>query len=369
VGLGAAILVCSAVRAEDQAAGQKVNPTEELAVKWLPKPAPAENAAAKTEAEMKGYTEAVPGTELKFDMVAIPSGKVLLGSPEGEKGHKADEAPQVEVNVEPFWMGKCEVTWNEYETWSFKLDIQRRKMKHEEPTFWDDKADALARPTNPYTDMSFEMGKDNRPAICMTQYGAQMYCKWLCAKTGRYYRLPTEAEWEYACRAGSKTAYSFGDDLSKLGDYAWYYDNSEEKYHKVGSKKPNAWGLYDMHGNVCEWVLDQYAPDAYKKWKEVVQPIKTPFVFATKEYPRSVRGGSWDDDAEALRSAARRGSVKDWKMQDPQIPQSIWYLTDATFVGFRVVRPLNVPSEQEAKLYEPDPQILKEYKKAQGGKE
>ncbi|MEN6498751.1 MAG: formylglycine-generating enzyme family protein [Thermoguttaceae bacterium] len=355
-------LVGSTLQAEE------VNPTEVLAVKWLPKPAPAENADAKTEAEMKAYTEALPGTDLKFGMAPIPGGKFLMGSPAGEKGHKDDEGPQVEVTIDPFWMGIHEITWTEYETWSFKLDIQRRKMLNQQPTFWDKLADAIARPTNPYTDMSFEMGKEDRPAICMTQYGAQMYCKWLCAKTGRYYRLPTEAEWEYACRAGAKTAYSFGDDPSKLGDYAWYYDNSDEKYHKVGTKKPNAWGLYDMHGNVCEWVLDQYKPDTYKKWAESKE-LKSPYVLATTEYPRIVRGGSWDDDADALRSAVRRGSNKDWKMQDPQIPQSIWYLTDATFVGFRVVRPLQVPGEAQAKLYEPDPEILKEYKKAQGGKE
>ncbi len=364
--LGLAIVSLSdcALRAEDE-----VNPTEVLAVKWLPQAAPAENADAKTEADMKAYTEVVPGTDLKFGMAPIPGGKFLMGSPADEKKRKDDEGPQVEITIEPFWMGTHEVTWAEYETWSFKLDIQRRKMLSQEPTFWDKLADAIARPTNPYTDMSFEMGKEGRPAICMTQYAAQMYCKWLCAKTGRYYRLPTEAEWEYACRAGTKTAYSCGDDPECLNDYAWYYDNSDEKYHKVGTKKPNPWGLYDMHGNVAEWVLDQYKPDTYKTWAAAGKELKNPLVPVKTEYPCVVRGGSWDDDPEMLRSAARRGSHKDWKMQDPQIPQSIWYLTDATFVGFRVVRPLRVPSEAEAKLYEPDPAILREYKQAQGGKE
>jgi formylglycine-generating enzyme required for sulfatase activity len=220
--------------------------------------------------------------------------------------------------------------------------------------------------------MTFGMGKETYPAICMTQLAAKMYCKWLSAKTGRYYRLPTEAEWEYACRAGSDAAYSFGDDPEKLGDYAWYYENSDEQYQPVGQKKPNKWGLYDMHGNVAEWVIDEYNLEYYKELKDQgKEPVERPLKIAEKIYPRCIRGGSWDDDPPALRSAARRGSNVDWKMQDPQIPQSIWYHTDADFVGFRVIRPLKTPTAEEAKLYEVDAAQeldMAEYKEAQAGK-
>jgi formylglycine-generating enzyme required for sulfatase activity len=353
--------------AADSPEYKPLSPTEVPAVKWLPKPSPAQDADAKTEDQMKPYTEIVSGTDFKFDMVPIKGGKFLMGSPDSEKGHKDDEAPQHEVEIAPFWMASRETIWEPYEEWCFEMDVQRRKLKGQtEKSEWDKLADAVARPTKPYTDMTFEMGKTNRPVICITQYGAQMFCKWLCAKTGRYYRLPTEAEWEYACRAGTTTAYFFGDDPAQLDDYAWCFDNSDDKYHEVGKKKPNPWGLYDMHGNVAEWVLDQHIVDAYKK--SAGKAASNPLFVPTTEFPRVVRGGSWDDDPENLRSAARRGSTKAWKMQDPQIPQSIWWLTDATFVGFRVVRPLQMPTEEQSKLYEPDPQILKDYKEAQGGK-
>lgn len=343
------------------------DPTAKVSVEWIPEPYPVVGANAATETEMRKYTEKIVGSDHTFDMVPIPGGKFLLGSPDGEAGRSPDEGPQVEVKIEPFWMMSTEITWDIYDYWSQKLDIARREQLKQETTKWDKLGDAVARPTAPYSDMTFEMGHDGFPAICMTEYAAKMFCKWLTAKTGRYYRLPTEAEWEYACRAGTTTAYSFGDDPAALGDHAWYFDNSPDGYAKVGTKKPNPWGLYDMHGNVTEWVLDQYIPDYYAQLKG--GKVKAPFAVPTKLYPVTVRGGSWDDDAERLRSAARRGSDPSWKMQDPQIPQSIWYHTDALFLGFRVVRPLRTPTAEEAKLYEPDPAVIAEYKEAQGGKQ
>lgn len=300
------------------------------------------DAEAKTAAEMKKYTEAVPGGDVSFDMIAIPGGEFLMGSPEGEPGHKPDESPQHKVKIAPFWMGKHEVTWDEYDVWSYNLDIKRREVNKIAGTDRDKLSDAVTRPTKPYTDMTFGMGHDGYPAICMTQLAAKTYCEWLSAKTGRYYRLPTEAEWEYACRAGTTTAYSFGDDPAKLNEYGWTIDNSGEKYHKVGQKKPNPWGLFDMHGNVQEWCIDQYVADTYK-----TSAAENPVVPASKEYPQVVRGGSWEAEATMCRSAAREFSTPEWKVQDPQIPKSKWYHTDALFVGFRVVRPLQEPTAEE----------------------
>jgi formylglycine-generating enzyme required for sulfatase activity len=247
-------------------------------------------------------------------------------------------------------MGQCEVTWDAYLLFMYPDDEKKLRETYKTDPAVDALSDAVTRPSKPYVDMSFGMGKSGFPAISMTQHAANKFCHWLSAKTGHFYRLPTEAEWEYACRAGTTTAYSFGDDPAKLEDYAWFFDNSNSKYQKVGRKKPNPWGLYDMHGNVAEWVLDQYDAQFYKLCAE--QGVVTdPWNRATKPYPHSVRGGSWDDDPPALRSAARRGSDRSWKQTDPQLPKSIWYLTDAQFVGFRIVRPLKIPPPEEMVKY------------------
>jgi formylglycine-generating enzyme required for sulfatase activity len=195
------------------------------------------------------------------------------------------------------------------------------------------------------------MGKKRGlPVISMTQHAANKYCHWLSANTGHFYRLPTEAEWEYACRAGTTTAYYFGDDAKKLDENGWYFDNSSSKYQKVGKKLPNPWGLCDMHGNVAEWVLDQYDPDYYQTLK-AAGVATDPWDRATRPYPHVVRGGSWDDDAQVLRSAARGQSERGWKATYPQLPKSIWHLSDCTKVGFRLVRPLVVPSAEDLAKY------------------
>jgi formylglycine-generating enzyme required for sulfatase activity/mono/diheme cytochrome c family protein len=297
-----------------------------------------------SEKDMKPYTNTIHGTQVSFVMVPIPGGEFVMGSLDNQPGHQPDESPQHKVKISPFWMGQCEVTWNEFEL--FMFTDQERKFKGQIPTdpYVDKISDAVSRPTKPYVEMSFGMGKDGYPAISMTQHSANKYCEWLSAKTGEFYRLPTEAEWEYACRAGTKTAYSFGDDSSKLGEYAWYEKNSDFQYQKVGQKKPNPWGLHDMHGNVIEWCLDQYQPN-YNQFAN--STALDPWIQSTKPYPHSARGGGWDDQAEALRSGARRYSDKVWKVQDPQLPKSIWYHTDARFLGMRLVRPLKLPPPPE----------------------
>ncbi len=302
------------------------------------------------ESEMRPYTEKIPGTRVEFDMVPIPSGSFLMGSPPGEAGRAEDEGPQARVAIAPFWMGRCEVTWNEYELFMYPEEMKRMQLlagaQVDNPV-----ADAVTKPSKPYVEMSFGMGKDGYPAISMTQHAANKYCEWLSAATGHYYRLPTEAEWEYACRAGTATAWSFGDSADQLGQYAWYQDTSDFKYQKVGRKKPNPWGLHDMHGNVSEWTLDQYDPGTYSVHSQSGE-LSNPWIPSSAPYPHSVRGGSWMDAPELLRSAVRFQSHPDWKMQDPQLPKSVWYHTDAQFLGFRVVRPLAIdPPETLARYW------------------
>jgi formylglycine-generating enzyme required for sulfatase activity len=295
---------------------------------------------------MKPYSETIPGTDLKFEMLPIPGGTFTMGSPATEAKRGDDEGPQFKVELAPFWMGKFEVTWDEYDQFAFSMDIKKKKREGVDLTkqpATEKAPDAVTRPTPPYADETFGYGRKGQPAICITHHSAMEYTRWLSAKTGKVYRLPTEAEWEYACRAGTTTAYSFGDDPAQIGEYAWYVENSE-KPQPIGKKKPNPWGLFDMHGNVAEWCLDRYAPGTYSAFAKL-GTAKGPVVLPTPaEYPYVARGGSWDDDPEKLRSAARVASNPEWSVQDPQRPQSIWWHTDATFVGFRLVRPLE---EQE----------------------
>jgi formylglycine-generating enzyme required for sulfatase activity len=302
------------------------------------------------ESQMTRYTNTIPGTEITYAMVPIPGGEFVMGSSKSQSSSKPDETPQHNVKISPFWMGQFEVSWSEYELFMYPDEERRMRANHVNEAGSDKLADAVTHPSKPYVEMSFGMGKDGYPAISMTQHGANKYCQWLSAKTGEFYRLPTEAEWEYACRAGTTSTFFFGEDASKIGEYAWYEQNSDFKYQKIGKKKPNPWGLYDIYGNVVEWVLDQYDPDFYKQCV-TLGTVSDPWNKATKPYPHSVRGGSWDDEVSRCRSTARRGSDRSWKMQDPQLPKSIWFHSDAQWVGFRLVRPLNIPSPEQIQKY------------------
>ncbi len=299
--------------------------------------------------DLKAYKDTVTKTGKEFAMVPIPGGEFLMGSPESEKDRKPDEGPQVKVKIEPFWMGATEVTWDLYMPYMVTPDARWKDGSKKTPNPADPAVDAVSSPTAPYTDMTFGMGQDGYPAISMTEHAANKFCQWLSAQTGHFYRLPTEAEWEYAARAGTTTTWSFGDDPSQVGDYAWYFENSDGKTQLVGQKKPNPWGLFDIHGNVAEWTLDQYDPAYYGSLSAQVQSgaALPSWNKPVTLYPRSVRGGTWDDDPKDLRSASRRGSKDTWKVMDPQLPKSIWYHTSAQFLGMRLVRPLRIPSVEE----------------------
>ncbi|MFD2935781.1 formylglycine-generating enzyme family protein [Spirosoma flavum] len=307
------------------------------------------STTAQTTTNFKSYTQAIPGSNQTYALVSIPGGSYLMGSPATEKGRTPDEGPQHKVQIEPFYMGKYEVTWDLYDLFAFTNMEKEMAVKYTESDANLTKTDATTRPSPPYVDMSFGMGRAGYPAINMTQYAAIKFCAWLYAKTGVFYRLPTEAEWEYACRANTVTPYSFGSDVKKLSEYAVFTGNSDGGYKKVGTKKPNAFDLYDMHGNVMEWTKDQYVADYYKQVAS--GKAKEPYAPTTTLYPNSVRGGSWDDDATVLRSAARTPSAPAWKVLDPQSPKSDWWLTSASFVGFRIVRPAKTPTDEEINAY------------------
>jgi sulfatase modifying factor 1 len=353
---------------------------------------PASGRSVKVDdGYMVPYIEKIPGTDVTFEMIPVPGGEFLMGSPDSEADRGKDEGPQARIKVEPFWMGKCEVTWGEYRAFMAMYDAFKKMQRltanakasnSDGPTekdlrlikmhAWNDKlgadwnVDAVTSPT-PLYDSSFTYGvgeQPNQPAVTITPYAARQYTKWLSGVLGNNYRLPAEAEWEYAARAGTKTAWSFGDDPKQLEDYAWIDTNGESKTHPVGTKKPNPWGLYDMHGNVAEWTLDQYFPDTYAKLGNSVVDENKAVQWPTKLFPRVVRGGSWLEPASMSRSAARHPSEDhEWKLSDPNIPLSPWWCTEepATAVGLRVIRPLKPLTPEEKKhVWEADVEDVRE---------
>ncbi len=283
------------------------------------------------------------------------------GQPRDEEGRKQDEGPQVEVQVEPFWMGKHEVTWDEYEIWSFNLDIQRRSITRRQADGAGQAGRCRHAAHGPVHRYDLRHGQGGLSGHLHDATGGQ--------EVLRVAHAPRPAA-TIACRPRPNGNTPAGRERrrrtpsatirSKLGDYAWYFDNSDEAYHKVGLKKPNPWGLHDMHGNVAEYVLDRYDPDFYKTagGRPAKNPVRSAQRVGEPGRARAARGTTTPKRCAARPAAARHA---DWKIQDPQIPQSLWYYTDALFCGFRVVRPLREPTAEEKAKFAPDKiQVYKE---------
>jgi formylglycine-generating enzyme required for sulfatase activity len=244
--------------------------------------------AAKAQTQpFQSFVQPIPGSDVRFTMVPIA-------------GNNA---------VDSFWMEEHETTYEEY------ILFQDESMDH------GPVPDGVTRPSPPYIDFTLGMGKQGGfPANSMSRYAAMMYCKWLYKRTGIFYRLPTEAEWTYACGV---------PNMDSIKRYAWYKPNSNNRYHAVKQLAPNARGLYDMLGNVAEWTLDAETPGT--------------------TWPLILKGGSYRDEAPALQ--ARLLSDKKWNARDPQIPRSKWWNTDAPFIGFRIVRPVKQPDAKAAEEF------------------
>lgn len=295
--------------------------------------------------EINGQSEPIKPFEQKINsnitikMQPIPGGNYLMGSPLTEKGRQKDEGPQVTVKIEPFWMAATEITHDQFTAFRF----EEKDM--------NPKPDAISRPTAQYIDLTWGMGKEGGfPANSMQPYTALSFCKWLWKKTGIFYRLPTEAEWEYAAKAGKKGQYPEGVTAQNIKNYGWFQANSVSKYHEVGKKLPNKWGLYDMMGNVAEWTLDMYQEDYFQKIKE--NPTSTFFIKRNnyRSY-HTTKGGGFKSPITELRPSDRNPQTETWNRRDPQIPRSKWWMTDGDYVGFRIVRPVVQPSNDEIEKF------------------
>lgn len=292
------------------------------------------------------FTEKIPGTSMTFDMVAIPGGQFLMGSPKNEPLRKPDEGPLHPVKVSRFFMAKIEVSWDEYLEFFKATSSQGRKEAEE-----NENVDAISGPTPPWGAPDQGWGKGTRPAITMSWKAANTYCKWLSKVTGKKYRLPTEAEWEYAARGGSKTPYFFegnpkkftsegflkkilGPDTATIQSFVVYKENSLSQSKEPAEVKANPLGLKNMLGNVYEFCSDYYSPTAYQAYKKGVVNPKGP----KKGQEHVIRGGSFKSDAKDVRSAARDFTkTKAWLVTDPQMPKSVWWYSDCIDIGFRVV--------------------------------
>ncbi len=239
-----------------------------------------------------GFIERLPDGVM-LEMVQLPAGSFMMGSPDSDGMAYHAEKPQHQVNVKAFAIGKYPVTQAQY------VAVMGR---------------------NP----SYFTGDPNCPVECVSWDDATKFCEKLSQLFGKQYRLPSEAEWEYACRAGTTTRYYFGDDANQLGDYAWYESNSGGVTHRVGQKKPNPWGLHDMHGGLLEWCLDHWH-DSYNG----AQTDGSAWITGGDSSYRVLRGGSWDDNPGDCRSALRfrfRPDVRDLDYGFRVVSFSAWTL-------------------------------------------
>jgi formylglycine-generating enzyme required for sulfatase activity len=248
---------------------------------------------AKTPQPDKDYQEVIKDTAVKIDMVRLPGGTIKT-SPGSMK-----DAP-TDIAIKPFWIAKSETTWEQYDTYHLQLDLPKDQRKFVK---WPA---AKTRPSPPYDAPDRGWGHNGWPVIHTSHFAAKMYCEWLSQKTGKKYRLPTVAEWEYACRAG-------GDVAKGTEDTAWTEENSEEQTHQVKTKKPNAWGLYDMLGNAGEWCNSVDGKTGY------------------------LCGGYYSKELKKVTSALREPFTPDWQLKDPNDPKGMWWLSDGMMCGFRVV--------------------------------
>ncbi len=278
------------------------------------------------------YTETFKdkrGEELSFDMILVEGGEFVMGSEKGEEGRQAHESPAHKVAVEAFYLCPTETTLDLFV--SYYEETNKVKAAHKAALGVKKDVDAITGPTPVFGEVTMGYSKKN-PAIGMTWHNAVTFCKWLSKRTGKTYRLPTEAEWEYAARAGGAGPCANGHDAKNPGDFAWFFDNSDGETHPVAQKKPNAWGFYDMSGNVREWVHDFYSATAYAT-ANPTGPLTGKVHVA--------RGGDYDCDPAELRCAARAFEQNWWRDGDPQIPKSIWWLPNIDLVGFRLARSID----------------------------
>jgi len=241
-------------------------------------------------AKLAPFTETLPGSVVKIQMIPIPAGTVKIGTQS--------------VKVKPFWMASIETPWEAFDQF---IASGPPSPPYDQTKF---AADAIARPSKSYILPDLGWGHHGYPAINLSFDSVTMFCRWLSATTKKKYRLPTEAEWEFACWAGASGTWKLGKD--QLDKSAWYVANSGQMTHPVGMKLPNRYGLYDMLGNVGEWALDLSN-----------KPV--------------VCGGTFQDSPTEISPGTRRRWTPKWQEEDPQLPKSRWWLSNAPFAGFRLV--------------------------------